>query len=79
MDKDQQEIKKFLEEQVKWCKQQDAILEKIENKLYEMKELGEYARDYRLSLREIDEVNRQLGALKLEVHSLEQQLQSVVH
>ena len=79
MNNEQMELKKFLAEQVNWCKQQDAILEKIENKLYEMKELAEYARDHCLSLREIDEVNCQLAVLKQEVHSLEQQLQSVVH
>ncbi|WP_016993636.1 hypothetical protein [Lysinibacillus boronitolerans] len=37
MNKDQQEIKRFLEEQVEWCKNQDSILEKIEKKLYEIK------------------------------------------
>ena len=49
MDKDQLELKNFLEAQVEWCKWQDGILEKIENKLYEMKELAEYARDHELT------------------------------
>lgn len=79
MNKDQQEQKKFLKEQVEWCKRQDAILEKIENKLYEMKALAEYARDHNLSLIETDLINNQLNTLKQEVHSLEQQLHSIVH
>lgn len=79
MNKDQQETKKFLEEQVEWCKRQDAILEKIENKLYEMKALAEYARDRNLSLVESQLINTQLNTLKQEVNSLEQQLHSIVH
>lgn len=79
MDKDQQELKRFLEEQVEWCKWQDTILEKIENKLYEMKELAEYVRDNELTPIEINKLNDQLNTLKQEVHSLEQQLQSEVN
>lgn len=29
MDKNQEELKKFLQEQVEWCKQQDRTLEKL--------------------------------------------------
>lgn len=79
MDKDQQELQKFLEEQFDWCKWQDGILEKIENKLYEMKELAEYARNHELTSIEIIKLNEQLNTLKQEVHNLEQQLQSQVN
>jgi polyhydroxyalkanoate synthesis regulator phasin len=79
MDKDEQEQKKFLEEQVEWCKKQDGILEEIEEKLYEMKELAKYARDHELTSLEIDKLNGQLNVLKREVHFLEKQLQSVIH
>ncbi|MFJ8266894.1 hypothetical protein [Peribacillus asahii] len=79
MDKDQQEQKRFLEEQLEWCRKQDGILEEIEEKLHEMKELAEYARDHELTSLEIDKLNNQLNDLKREVHSLEQQLYSVVH
>ncbi|MFK2827162.1 hypothetical protein QYG89_16185 [Bacillus sp. B190/17] len=79
MNKDEQDHKRFLEEQIEWCKKQDSILEAIEEKLYEMKELAEYVRDHELTPLEINKLKDQLNTLKQEVHSLEQQLQSVVH
>ncbi|MFK4997194.1 hypothetical protein ACI2OX_05070 [Bacillus sp. N9] len=79
MDKDQKEKKKFLEEQIEWCRKQDTILEAIEKKLYEMKELAVNARDHELTSLEIDKLDGQISTLKREVHSLEQQLQSVFH
>lgn len=79
MDKDQQELKKFLEQQLQWCKEQDRILEEIDSKLLEMKRIAEYAFVNELNSKEVDELNGQLNELKNEVHSLEKQLQSVVH
>lgn len=79
MDKDQQEQKKFLEEQVEWCKKQDSILEQIETKLHEMKKLAEYARDNELTLLEMDELNSQLNHLKSGVDSLKKRLRSDTH
>ena len=79
MDKNSQEYKKQLEEQLEWYKEQDSILEKIETKLYQMKDLAEYALEHDLTTEEIDELNGQLNELKSEVHSLENQLRSVVH
>lgn len=79
MDRDQQEQKKFLEEQVEWCKHQDAILEKIEKNLYEMKEIAKYVRDHWLTSLEMDKLNDQLNTLKQEVKFLEQALHSDFH
>jgi hypothetical protein len=79
MDKDDQDHKKFLEEQLEWCKEQDRILEEIDVKLHEMKEIAEYALEHGLTSAEIDQLNDQLNELKREVHSLEKQLHSVVH
>jgi polyhydroxyalkanoate synthesis regulator phasin len=79
MDQDHQESKKFLEEQVKWCKEQDRILEEIEVKLHLMRVLADYARDHELVSFEIDKINGKLDELKNKVHSLEKQLRSVVH
>lgn len=79
MDKDQQEKKRFLEEQIEWCKKQEGILEEIDEKFYEMKEIAEYAHDNELTPLEIDKLNGQFITLKQEVHFLEQLLQSVVH
>ena len=71
--------KEFLEEQFQWCKERDSILEKIEVNLYKMKKIAEYAREQKLSKTEIEILNGQLDELNNEVHSLEKQLQSVVH
>jgi hypothetical protein len=79
MDKNSQEYKKLLEEQLEWCKERDCILEKIESKFYEMKRIAEYALKHDLTSEEIDGLNGQLNELQSEVHSLEKQLQSVVH
>ena len=79
MDKDQQKHKKFLEEQLEWCKEQDRILEEIDVKLHEMKEIAEYALEQEMTSEEIHQLNRQLNELKREVHALEQQLHTMVH
>ena len=79
MDKQEQEHKKFLEQQLEWCKKQDRILEKIEMKLYEMKKITQYTLDHELTEIEIEQLNDQLNELKSEVHLLEKQLQTVVH
>ncbi|MEC1770233.1 hypothetical protein [Schinkia azotoformans] len=79
MNKDEQERKKFLEDQLQWCKEQDTILEEIEFKLYKMREIAEYALKHDLSKIEKDQLNHQLNKLKKEVHSLEKMLQTVFH
>lgn len=79
MNKDQQEQKKFLEEQLRWCKEQDRILEEIKGKLQEMKRIADYASEHELTHMEADAFNSQLNKLKNEVYFLEKQLNYVVH
>lgn len=79
MNKDDKDRKKFLEEQLQWCKGQDRILEVIEVKLNEMKEIAEYVLKYDLTHLEIDRLNRQLSELNREVHFFEMMLHTVVH
>lgn len=79
MNKDDQNHKKFLEEQLHWCKARDGILEGIEVKLYEMERIAEYARVQELTSIEVDSLNGQLNDLKSEVQSLEMQLHIAVH
>ena len=79
MNKDEQEHKKFLEQQLQWCKEQDRILEEIEIKLYEMKRIAEYALHQELNPLEINQLNIQMKELESEVHFLEKQLHIVVH
>ncbi|HLS07973.1 hypothetical protein [Lentibacillus sp.] len=79
MDKEQQEHKRFLEQQLQWCEEQDRILEEIENRLHKMKRLAEYSLEYELISAEIEDLNGHMSELKQEVHYLQRQLQSVVH
>ncbi|HWL22210.1 MAG TPA: hypothetical protein VNR38_00415 [Ureibacillus sp.] len=79
MEKDDQHLKKFLEEQVQWCKEQDHILEEIERKLNEMKKIAQYASSYELNEIEVGQFNKQINDLKKEVHELEKQLRTTVH
>ncbi|MFZ0446162.1 MAG: hypothetical protein WAM95_16305 [Bacillus sp. (in: firmicutes)] len=79
MNKEEQEHKQFLEQQLEWCKKQDRILEEIQMKLYEMKKITQYTLDHKLTEIEIEQLNNQLNELKSEVHLLEKQLQTVVH
>ena len=74
MDKETQEHKRFLEEQLEWCKKQDHILKEIKNKLYETKEIAEYAIAKDVTTDENTRLNRQLDNLKKEIQYLEKQL-----
>ncbi|WP_404356182.1 hypothetical protein LG291_22405 [Cytobacillus firmus] len=79
MDKDQQEYKKFLEEQLQWSIIRVQLLEDIDEKLHEMKAIAEYAMENELNQIEVKNLNGQLNLLKYEVAALEQQLNSAVH
>ncbi|AUO12980.1 hypothetical protein [Priestia megaterium] len=79
MERDEQEHKKFLEQQLEWCKEQDRILEEIEMKLYEMKGIAEYAFNHELTSLETNQLDGRLKELERDVHFLEKQLHSVVH
>ncbi|WP_394580842.1 hypothetical protein [Cytobacillus firmus] len=79
MDKDQQEYKKFLEEQLQWSIIRAQLLEEIDGKLHEMKAIAEYAMENELNQIEVKNLNGQLNLLKNEVAALEQQLNSAVH
>ena len=43
MDQNQKELQKFLEQQLQWTKEQVSILNVIDEKLHEMKEIAQYA------------------------------------
>jgi len=49
--------KTFLENQLRWCKERDNILQEIEIRLYEMKSIAEYAAEQAISSEEIDRLN----------------------
>lgn len=71
--------KMFLEDQLRWCKERDYILQEIETRRCEMKSIAEYTLEQELSSIEIKRLNGQLDELKNEIFALEKQLQTVVH
>lgn len=76
---EQEELKMEIEERIEWCKQREAMLEKMEHKLYEMKEIAECVRDCVLSPMEFNRFNEQFKTLKQEVRSLDQQFRSKIY
>lgn len=79
MHKGDQNLREFLERQLQWSKEQILILDAIDVKLHEMKEIVEYVLEYDFTPDDTEELNGQLNELQREVHSLQKQLHSVVH
>lgn len=79
MDKDNQEHKKFLEEQLQWCKEQDNMLRELDMKLHEMKEIAISVIVNNLSPTEYEALNERFNKLKIQVNALEQQLHTIVN
>ncbi len=79
MDLDQQEQKRFLEQQLQQTKEQVCILDEMNVKLHEMKGIAEYALEHKLSAIEIKRLNGELDILKNELNSLERQLYPIHH
>ncbi len=76
MDKETEERLAFLKEQLEWSKRQALLLEELDAKLHEMKEIAEYVQAYEWSSSEIDDLNQQFKELQQEVAVLQRQLNS---
>lgn len=79
MDKEQQELKKFLQQQLEWSKHRSKILAEINDKLHEMKGIAEYSLTHSLSSTEIKMLNSQLKELQNEILLLEDELKIDFH
>lgn len=79
MYKDQKELKEFLEQQLEWTKVQAHILDKIDEKLHQMKRIAVYAAEHDLPEYELDDLNTRINELKQEIHVLERQRKGTVH
>ncbi|MBM7664868.1 trans-aconitate methyltransferase [Solibacillus kalamii] len=66
----------FLEAQLQWVKQRDALLEQVESNLYEMKHIAEQvASNHKsISANEKRRLNERFTHLKIKVTELENQL-----
>lgn len=74
-----EEQKKFLEQQLQRCKEQDLILAEIEEKLQEMKKIAEDALEHKLTSFELEQFNNRMSVLKSEVKLLEVKLHTILH
>lgn len=79
MDKDLEEYKEFLEKERRRNKEHLKILDEIDIKLHEMKEIAQYALNNKLNKKEINRLNSQLLTLKKEVTDLERGLIYTLH
>ena len=79
MDKHVKEYKELLEKELERSKQHSKILEEIECKLHELKEIAQYAVDNELAKEEVKRMNAQMKALKEEIMDLEKGLIYPVH
>ena len=79
IDSEEKELKDLLEIQLKWCEKRDSILAIIEQKLYEMKEIAQYACHHTINDIEIKQLNGKLHELKNEVSILKKQLKIQKH
>lgn len=71
----QNDERAFLEDQLQWVKQRDAIFAQIESKLYEMKLIAEQvASDIHMAVSQKQRLNDRFLLLKNEVADLENQL-----
>ena len=68
------DVLRFLQQQITWVREQDLILAKIEGKLWAMRALAQYRLDTELMALEVERLNEQLGQLEREVAELELQL-----
>ncbi|MEK3888026.1 hypothetical protein [Bacillus sp. FSL K6-3431] len=79
MNKDDQDIKQFLEDQLQWSEEQIRILYEMNRKFHQMKEKVEYALEHGLTSSEVIILNGHLDVLKNEVTSLEKRMYPVYH
>ncbi|MGO5010394.1 hypothetical protein ACTQ5K_00685 [Niallia sp. Sow4_A1] len=78
MDKNIKEYKEFLEDELKRSKEHSTILDEINIKLHEMREIAEYALNNNLTKEETNRLNSRLIALKEEIIELEKGLFYIV-
>ena len=69
-----EDVLKFLQDQLKWTQEQDSVLAEIEAKLIAVKDITEYRLKNDLMIEQIDLLNDHVQQLLLEVKQLQQLL-----
>lgn len=68
---EKQELKQELEQELQWVMYRQRMIEIMEEKLLEMKQLAELAKQGNLSARELEELNAKLSDLAAQVRALD--------
>lgn len=63
----------YMNEKLEWVKYRIEMLDQIEDKLIKMKQLAEFARDFKLSSQQIESINTKILKFQQEVIALDEQ------
>jgi hypothetical protein len=74
---DREELSQELEQKLQWVKYRQKILDIIEAKLLEMREIAEKAKEENLSAVEIEAINAKLNKLATQVNALDEESRNI--
>ena len=68
---EKEELKQELEQELLWVKYRKNMLDIIDEKLFQMREIAEKIKNQKLSKKEIEELNSKLNILKMQVKAID--------
>lgn len=68
---EKEELKQELEQELLWIKYRKNMLDIIDEKLFQMREIAEKIKNQKLSKKEIEELNSKLNILKMQVKAID--------
>lgn len=68
---EKEELKQELEQELFWIKYRKNMLDIIDEKLFQMREIAEKIKNQKLSKKEIEELNAKLNILKIQVKAID--------
>ncbi len=74
---EKEELKKELEQELQWVQYRQKMLDIMEEKLLQMKELAQQAKDNNLSPEEIAVLNAKLNRLAAQVNALDEESRKI--
>lgn len=70
---EREELREELEQELQWVKYRQKMLDNIEEKLLQMKELAQQAKDDNLSAEELATINTKINRLAVQVNALDEE------
>ena len=68
---EKEELKQELEQELLWVKYRKNMLDIIDEKLFQMREIAEKIKNQKLSKKEIEELNSKISILKMQVKAID--------